>query len=381
MASPDSYPDAARDFLLSGGPFRPRFPWWGGDLQTVRDSLHPPGLPPDRGQRATIALTGADLLLARVDGVAEPWGWVVLVHGLGGSSEGPALRRLAMVLQDHGLTVVRLNLRGAGEGRPLAHGSYAARCDQDVMAALEWARHQAGSLPLFGVGLSLGGTVLLNALLTALGQAPAPGSPLQALACVSSPLDLEACLGQMERRRNGLYQRWLLRRLVAEVGQDPGGLAEADQQALRRAMGLGSIRAFDAAITAPRWGYPSVGAYYAAASPLPTLLAFGAQASNGPLPPVLLLQAADDPWVPPQAMEALAVRETGKPPGSQALGRFPSLLLSPGGGHNGFHGQGDGRHRHQGTWADRAIATWLVHHGQGTSVAATHGPQPRVPAG
>jgi predicted alpha/beta-fold hydrolase len=369
MASPDSQPDAGRDSLPSWGPFRARFPWWGGDLQTVRDSIHPPELPPDRGQRVTIALAGTDQLLARVDGVPEPRGWVVLVHGLGGNSDGPSLRRLALVLQDHGLTVVRLNLRGAGEGRPLARGSYAARCDQDVLAALAWARLQAGSLPLFAVGLSLGGTVLLNALLTALGQNPAPGSPLEGLACVSSPLDLEACLGQMERRRNAPYQRWLLGRLVREVSQDPGGLAATDQQALRRALGLGSIRAFDAAITAPRWGYPSVGAYYAAASPLPTLLAVGAETSKTPLPPLLLLQAADDPWVPTRAMEDLAARLTGLASESPAMGRFPSLLISTGGGHNGFHGQGDGRHRHRGTWADRAVATWLVHQGQRYSAA------------
>ncbi len=366
MASPDSPPDCVVDSLPTGGPFRPRFPWWGGDLQTVRDSIHPPSLPPDRGQWATIVLAGANRLLARVDGAAEPLGWVVLVHGLGGASDGPGLRRLALVLQEHGLAVVRLNLRGAGAGRPLAHGSYAARCDQDVLAALAWARLQAGSLPLFGVGLSLGGTVLLNALLTALHQNPALGSPLHGLACVSSPLDLEACLGQMERPRNGLYQRWLLRRLVDEVSQDPGGLAVGEQQALGRALRLGSIRAFDAGITAPRWGYPSVGAYYAAASPLQTLLALGADASRAPLPPVLLLQAADDPWVPPQALEALAAPGAGGAIDSQGLGRFPSLLLSPAGGHNGFHGQGDRRYRHQGTWADRAIATWLVHHGRRT---------------
>lgn len=364
MASLDA--DAAGDSLADGGPFRPRFPWWGGDLQTVRDSLHPPCLPPDRSQRATIALAGADRLLARVDGVAEPWGWVVLVHGLGGCGDGPSLRRLALVLRDCGLTVVRLNLRGAGQGRPLAHGSYAARCDQDVLAALAWVRLQAGCLPLFGVGLSLGGTVLLNAVLTALGQHPDRGSPLQGLACVSSPLDLEACLGQMERRRNALYQRWLLRRLVHEVSQDPGGLAGDEALALRRALRLGSIRAFDAALTAPRWGYASVGAYYAAASPLPTLLRLGAEAASGLLPPLLLMQAADDPWVPPRAMEALAAQQTRTPPGSRALGRFPSLLLSPGGGHNGFHGRGDGSHRHQGSWADRAVAAWLVHQGQRT---------------
>ena len=62
----------------------------------------------------------------------------------------------------------------------------------------------------------------------------------------------------------------------------------------------------------------------------------------------LLVHAADDPWVPPQAMEALAVQVTGQPTESQAMGRFPSLRLSPGGANNGFHGQGDGHQRHQG---------------------------------
>ncbi len=342
-------------------PFRPRFPWWGGDLQTLRDSLHPPRLCTDRAQAATIALAGADRLLARVEGTNGAWGWVVLVHGLSGSSQGPGLRRLALVLRRRGLAVVRLNLRGAGPGRPLAQGSYAACCDQDLLAALAWARLQAGSLPLFGVGLSLGGTVLLNATLNGLRQNPSLGSPLDGLACVSSPLDLEACLRQIERPRNAIYQRWLLRRLVDEVASDPGGLAAAEAQALRRALRLGSIRAFDAGITAPRWGHASVEAYYAAASPLKMMLALAADGSRVNLPPLLLLQAADDPWVPPGALETLAARinaadreSLASPPGGS-----PRLLISPGGGHNGFHGQGDGRHRPQASWADRIVAAWL----------------------
>ena len=48
---------------------------------------------------------------------------VLLVHGLGGSSDSVGVRRLAALLLQRGLAVLRLNLRGAGAGRALAAGS------------------------------------------------------------------------------------------------------------------------------------------------------------------------------------------------------------------------------------------------------------------
>ena len=167
---------------------------------------------------------------------------------------------------------------------------------------------------------------------------------------------------QIERPRNAIYQRWLLRRLVDEVAHDPGGLAAGEAQALRRALQRGSIRAFDAGITAPRWGHPSVETYYAAASPLRGLLDLAAPGARTHGPPLLLLQAADDPWVPPGALTTLAARinEADGPAASPWPGEAPWLVLSPGGGHNGFHGQGDGRHRPRGSWADRVVVAWLA---------------------
>jgi alpha-beta hydrolase superfamily lysophospholipase len=68
--------------------------------------------------------------------------------------------------------VLRLNMRGAGAGRSLASGTDGALCNRDLLPALQQARQLADqlaagnrSLPVFGVGLSLGGTMLLNAQL------------------------------------------------------------------------------------------------------------------------------------------------------------------------------------------------------------------------
>jgi predicted alpha/beta-fold hydrolase len=373
-------------------PFRPRLPWLNGDLQTLRDSLRPVTLPPETGvaleipvppppgaaAQADITESATDRLLAFLDpplaadgqplrSCDGPLGLVLLMHGLGGSSRRAGLRRMGDTLQRAGFAVLRLNMRGAGPGRALARGTYSARCDSDLLPALALARTLAdglapGGRPLLGMGISLGGTKLLNALLApADPEAASPARPptrrplLDGLVCISSPLDLVACSQQIERPRNRFYQRWLLWRLCVQTAADPFGLPANEREALdgRSALGpLGSIRAFDAAITAPRWGYGSVDAYYEAASPLPRLLAAGGSSSG--LPPALIVHAADDPWVPVAAAERLAASDL-------AAGRGGpwQVLITPGGGHNGFHASCDVPGGLGGCWGDRLTARWL----------------------
>jgi predicted alpha/beta-fold hydrolase len=175
--------------------------------------------------------------------------------------------------------------------------------------------------------------MLLNACLA--------GAELDGLVCTSSPLDLADCSAQIELPRNRIYQRWLLRRLIAQTLADPFGISPAERQALGGPRPPRTIRAFDAAITAPRWGYGSVEHYYAEVSPLPQLLR-----QPGGLPPTLVVHAQDDPWVPVAGATALA---QARLPGVE-------VLLPRRGGHNGFHAVGDGP---AGCWSDRITAHWL----------------------
>ena len=334
--------------------FAPRWPWLNGDLQTLRDSLRPQRLPADHGQPHRFLLDDGDQLLGLLDpplpavSQGRPLAVVVVVHGLAGGSDRIGPRRLALTLQRAGFAVLRLNLRGAGPGRQLARGSYAAQSNRDLVPVLRQMRQLAAGLPLLGVGLSLGGTNLLNAVVHA-----EPEALLDGLVCMSSPLDLQACSRQIARPRNRLYERWLLRRLVAEAAADPHGLAPAERIALGQGQ-LRSIRGFDAAITAPRWGYPSVEAYYADASPLPRLLERPQQR-----PPTLIVHALDDPWVPVAAAQQLhqglaTARQQGDQPPA-AL----EVLLTSAGGHNGFHARSDSSAAVGGCWSDRLAARWL----------------------
>ncbi|MEB3306086.1 MAG: alpha/beta fold hydrolase [Cyanobacteriota bacterium] len=315
-------------------PFQQRWPWIGPDLQTIRDTVHPDRLPAERGVPWTVSLPAGGRLLLVEDRPAPTQilrAWVLLVHGLGGSSGRPGVRRLALTLQEQGFGVWRLNLRGAGEGRRLATGTYAAACNSDLLPVLAAARLRAAGLPLLGAGLSLGGTVLLNALL----EQP---DGLDALACVSSPLDLDACGRQIDAPRNRLYQKVLLRGLIRQT--------LADRQAGSFAVplrSLRSIRQFDAAVTAPRWGHPTVDHYYRQASPLPALL------SGVALPATLLVHALDDPWVP--AASVLTLRKQAPP--------WLTLCLPSHGGHNGFHAVARGAQGGKASWADRWVAGWL----------------------
>ena len=384
-------------------PYRARFPWWGPDLQTLRDTLRAAAPGPDPGEPLLTEVGQGDRLMSLLDrsldqqveqlaqqpletgsdrplhqpqaaaadlgqardldqarDLGQARALVLVLHGLGGSSQAPGELRLGQLLQRNGFAVLRPNLRGAGPSRPFARGSYAAQCNRDLLPLLAQARHLAAGRPLLAVGLSLGGTVLLNGCLA---EDP-PGSPspspaalprLDGLVCVSSPLDLLACSAQIDQPRNRLYQRWLLRRLHQQVRGEAGADAPDGWDG-----GPGgpapTIRSFDAQITAPRWGYPSVDAYDAEASPLARLLQGGPGLGPG-LPPSLWLQASDDPWVPAGGTEALGAALAHAQTTWAPLDDNSAVLITPGGGHNGFHGQGDpGR----ASWSDRLVLAWLA---------------------
>ena len=356
------------DFLktLKLGPFRQRFPWLGADLQTLRDTLRPPRPRPETGQLKEFALPDGDRLLARLDPPAPgpPRGLVVVVHGLGGGSDDWGQRRLAWALSGEGFAVLRLNLRGAGPGRPLARGTYAAGCSADLLPVLRACRRLAAELagdgpplPLGAAGVSLGGTVLLNALLDSVSSQP---PLLDALVTLSSPLDLAHCAEHFDRSRNRLYQIWMVRRLIEQTLNDPQPLSGSERQQLTGPARPCTIRDFDALITAPRWGFGDVAAYYEACSPLVRLRhLLRATPAGGECPASLLLvHAKDDPWVPVDATLTLAQETSAR----LARARFaevrpwPEVVITDAGGHCGFHAPGDSP---RGRWSDRLAALWL----------------------
>ncbi len=347
-------------------PFKQRFPWVGGDLQTLRDTFHSDKLPLDTGEKIEIVVpknsngrVSSGKLLALLDlpkKNSKLLGLVLMLHGLGGSSKRSGLRRMGLLLQRNGFAVLRLNLRGAGPSRHLASGTYAANCTSDIFPVLLTARElckqiaplfssKAIEVPLLGAGISLGGTILMNACLDLKKSFTDGKSPLDGLICTSSPLDLAECSKSIEKPRNRIYQYWLLKRLVFQTFSDPFGVINEERKALlgenSSKKSISSIRDFDEAITAPRWGYLDVDDYYSLASPLNSLLE-----DCSSMPPTFVLQSKDDPWVPSDSAIKL------KKEIAYSKNSLIDILLTTHGGHNGFHGI-------NGCWGDQVVLNWF----------------------
>lgn len=313
--------------------FRDKPPWWGGDLQTIRNSVVPLRTNAlndgERLEFITRDSTGDRL----VGALSMPKGprhgpLIVLIHGLTGDQESPYMRRSTHFHVARGRRVLRLNLRGAGPSRAVANGFYFGGCVDDIRDVLTGLPPHLTTNGVFAVGFSLGGNILVNVL----GQAWAKDLLIGA-ATVSAPLEPAAAADQLMARRNRLYHRHLMSNMRAEFLHSRAKLSPDEHNAISAAS---SVRALDDAFTAPRNGYTDVGDYYTKTAG--TRFMFD-------LPvPTLLIHARNDPWIPVDPYETLQA----------AVAPNAKVLLTQSGGHVGFHERGFKYPRH-----DRAIDAFL----------------------
>ncbi|MGI9590363.1 MAG: YheT family hydrolase [Myxococcota bacterium] len=321
---------------MSRGPrfpaFAARAPWWGPDLQTVRNVLRPPAPPGVAAERRTLPLSdgSGDALIARLQPPPEERGraLAVLIHGLSGSADSAYMHASASALLHRGHPVLRLDLRGAGESRALCRLQYHAgrTADlRDALLALPEARSSAG---LVLMGFSLGANLLLK-FLAEYGD----DFPIVAAASVSAPLDLSAASRRFMARRNRFYQRHMLAAMKTEATLAGAELSEDERRAIASAR---TVWEFDERFVAPRNGWAGAEDYYAANAALRFLPEIRV--------PTLVIHALDDPWIPGETHRALDW--------TRSPGLIP--LLPAAGGHVGFHGRDDRQ-----PWHDRCLAAFL----------------------
>ncbi len=306
-----------RSVRTASSAFRQRLPWWGGDLQTLRNSLI----------RAPLALPGERLLLAMADGsgdrlwalhnasedAAKPL--VILIHGLAGCEDSSYIINAARYFLEQGYGVLRLNLRGAGPSRPTCTlQSHAGRSRdlRDAILALPSATLAQGVVV---VGFSLSGNMSLK-------FAAEFGSelPIRAVASISAPINLAVTSANMLRPRNALYNNKLLRDFRRECLAPGAVLDEAERAAIKAAQNFVDL---DNDFVAPRNGYRDACDYWANCQALGYLAQIKV--------PTLLLHAQDDPIVP--------VTPYLDYPWERNSWLFPEI--SRRGGHVGFHAMGN----------------------------------------
>jgi len=288
-------------------PFRPRLPWLGGDLQTMRNSLVKPKPPIENWPAERVAFDMADgtgdqlhgLLHRPEEDRSRPL--ALLIHGLGGTRESAYMRITAVHLLRASYPVLRLNLRGAGEPPGTTKQFYHAGRTEDlkqVIGSLDGALASHGVVP---IGFSLGGNLVLKYLAEYGALAP-----VMAAVTVSASIDLDAAQRRIAMTRNRIYHRAILQWVLSE-----------------RKEVLPPIRSlldFDNHFVAPVNGFKDAREYYRHSSAGPMLGAIRR--------PTLLIHAEDDPWIP-------AVSYRGLNPNPNLI----SLMLRSG-GHVGFHAKG-----------------------------------------
>lgn len=282
MDTAELSPSAATRFP----PFLQRAPWWGGDLQTLRNYLvgRPARLEGYAARRLVLPLEdgsgdrlAAALSLPEPQAVSRPL--VLLVHGLTGSEDSPYIRRSAAHLLGLGYPLLRLNLRGAGPSRPLCRFRYHAGRSEDFAAALAALPRPLVAAGIIAVGFSLGANMLLKYL----GERGAD-VPLQAAVAVSAPIDLRAAALGIMRPRNAIYQTYLLGNLKREALARG---AELDATARWAITAARTIWEFDDDFVAPANGFADAEDYYARNSSEQFLDRVGI--------PTLVIYAQDDP--------------------------------------------------------------------------------------
>ncbi len=303
-------------------PFRPRPPWFGGDLQTLRSQIARPRYALPAGERLWLDLGDGDALAASLHRVESERPLAVLIHGLAGTEESFYIRATAANLLAAGLPVLRLNLRGAGPSQPRCRGQYHAGRSEDLRLVLAALPDDLKKRGVVLVGYSLGANMLLKFL----GEGAAP--MVRAAAAVSAPIDLGAAASRLDAARNRLYQSWLLARMRSEALA--GSISTSERQAVSSAR---TIIQFDDRYVAPRNGFASAADYYARCSAEQYLMRITV--------PTLIVHATNDPWIPMSSYERVewAANPALKP-------------LFGAGGHVGFHGAGSDV-----AWHDRAIAS------------------------
>ena len=260
---------------------------------------------------------------------------LVLFHGLEGGSGSHYARALFGALAAIGWRAVVPHFRGCSGEPNRTPRAYHSGDHEEVGAMLAAVRvHIGEQAPLYAVGVSLGGSALLNWL----GRAGRDDSRnVRAAAAVSAPLDLVAAGIAIGRGVNRVYTHHFLATLkpksLAMAERFPDRL---DPARIRRAR---SLRTFDDAVTAPLHGFTDALDYWTRASSKPWLVRIAV--------PTLVLNARNDPFIPARSL-----------PGPGEVSKAVLLEQPLHGGHAGFaHGRFPGNVE----WLPRRLLHFFLH--------------------
>jgi hypothetical protein len=238
---------------------------------------------------------------------------ILILHGIAGNINSAYIQRILRAIDKRGWRGILMHFRGcSGTPNRLARGYHSGETE-DLQYVVTEILRQEPQAPLFAIGYSLGGNVLLKWL----GENGQQGieNPLRAAVAISIPFELKKTVEQLNKGFSRLYQWRLLRELTRNHSRK--------FKTVSTAIDFGDITKvrdfwqFDNTITAPLHGFKSAEDYYLQSS--------SRQYLEYIQKPTLIVHAKDDPFTSPDSL-----------PQQQEISSQIRLELTEQGGHVGF---------------------------------------------
>ena len=256
----------------------------------------------------------------------------ILLHGLEGSHESGYMISMAQTLLAAGVAVTRLNMRSCGGSEQHCRTLFHAGLTTDLAVVARRIHHATGH-PVFVIGFSLGGNVVLK---FAGESGSSIGDSIAGAIGISTPIDLAACCRQMMRIENRIYESRFVGRLKERYRRRHAQFPDVFPiDGLDR---IRSVYAFDDHFTAKHFQFGDAENYYRTQS--------SARYLHGIAVPALIVQAQDDPLIPFRVFQEAEIESNPN----------IRLLATPHGGHVGFLSR-----RRPRFWLDHAVAAWISH--------------------
>jgi len=293
-------------------------------IQTLWPSAFRPGIKLQR-QRERIDTEDNDFFDVDWYGAGQR-GVVILLHGLTGSSQSHYILGLQRVLADAGYRVAAINFRGCSGESNLKAGSYHAGFTDDIDRLYQLVRMRYRDLPVYSVGFSLGGNMMLKWL-----AEKASKLQIEAAMAVSVPYRLASCADRVDQGFSKVYRYHLISAMKQHIAEKKRYFAQQGiEDELARLNALGDLRKirsfwqFDHQVVAALNGFDDVHDYYAQCSSFGYLKNIRVE--------TLLVNALDDPFMNESVL-----------PQEAELANNMRLISPENGGHVGFMMKQQGR--------------------------------------
>lgn len=239
--------------------------------------------------------------------------WLILAHGLAGSSESNYILRLTKLALAENISVIRFNHRNCGESMGTSKKPYHSGRGEDLFAAVKYVNDKYPAADVIVVGYSLSGNVVLNMLARFEDQ-----MKIKLAISVNGAIDLAASAKRFLSLENKIYDKYFVQLLrgfnyqMYKKGFFQGSFSEVFAKLPLNA----NLIDYDNLFTAPLSGYADAWDYYEQCSAKSMIAKIKTK--------TVILTAKDDPIIPVETFLNL------KPPSNV------EVVIQNFGGHLGY---------------------------------------------